>query len=240
MTGESGYSLIFSISLGIFIVGVIVSFFLKKRKAVGTYEWLLPFRTVRCKGTPWRTVSIALIAQGFREGVFAFMIGLMVYISTASEARLGSFVLITSAISLVSFWLTGRFMKPRFRSRAMLMGAFVMTVALIPFFWKVNELTLFIFGISSSMFFPLYSIPILTAVFDLIGGNADSAARREEYIVLRELSLNIGRMLGVLLYIIVVSWSTSAYVLNTLLLLIGSSALVSWWFMRKQLAVKIP
>jgi YQGE family putative transporter len=240
MVGESGYRLVFSLSLGIFVLGVIVSFFLKKRKAVGTYEWLLPLRSIRRKGTPWRTVSLALAAQGLREGVFGFMIGLMVYISTASEARLGSFVLMTSAISLVSFWVTGKFMKPRYRSGAMLLGAAVMTATILPFFWRVNEQTLVIFGIGTSLFFPLYSIPILTSVFDLIGGDAESASRREEYVVLRELSLSVGRMLGVILFIAVVSWSTSTLVLNALLLVIGSSALISWWFMRKQFTAKTP
>ena len=38
----AGYRLIFSISLGIFVLGVVISFFLKKRKVQGTYEWLSP------------------------------------------------------------------------------------------------------------------------------------------------------------------------------------------------------
>jgi YQGE family putative transporter len=59
---------------------------------------------------------------------------------------------------------------------------------------------------------------------------------REEYVVLRELSLNAGRILGVLLFILVVSWSTAPLVLNAMLLLIGSSPLVSWFYMRGQLA----
>jgi YQGE family putative transporter len=234
MAGASGYRLIFSISLGIFMIGVIVSFFLKKRKVAGTYEWLLPIRIVRKQGTPWRLVSAALVAQGFREGVFGFMIGIMVYITTASEARLGSFVLITSSVSLVSFWATGKFMKPRYRNRSMLIGAWVMTIVILPFFWKVNYTTLLIFGVGTSLFIPLYSIPMLSAVYDLIGGNPRSASQREEYIVLRELSLNVGRILGVLLFIAVVSLSTKTIVLNSLLLFIGSSTLVNWWFMRRR------
>ncbi|MBP1993514.1 MFS transporter [Paenibacillus eucommiae] len=239
MAGANGYRLIFSISLGIFLLGILVSFFLKKRKVAGSYEWLLPWRCVKQEGTPWRSVSAALVAQGFREGVFGFMIGLMVYITTASEARLGSFVLITSAVSLFSFWLTGKYMKPAYRSRAMLIGSLAMTALILPFFWKVNFVTLLIFGIGISLFIPLFSIPILSAVFDLIGGNARSASQREEYIVLRELALNIGRILSVLLFIAVVSWSTTPLIINSLLLLVGSSMIISWWFMRKQLAANL-
>jgi YQGE family putative transporter len=172
------------------------------------------------------------VAQGIREGVFAFIIGLMVYMSTASEVRLGTFLLITSGVSLVSFWATGKWMKKRFRSRAMFIGAMAMTVVILPFFWKVNMGTLLIFGVGTALFFPLYTIPVISTVFDLIGGNDRSVSRREEYIVLRELALNAGRILGVLLFIAVVTWSKSTLVLNILLLVIGSFTLLNWWFIR--------
>ncbi|SEB96965.1 MFS transporter [Paenibacillus sp. GP183] len=240
MAGASGYRLIFTLSLGVFMIGVIVSFFLKKRKVAGTYEWLLPIRSISSKDTPWRPVSAALVAQGIREGVFAFLIGLMVYIATASEERLGTFLLITSGVSLISFWATGKWMKKRNRNRAMFIGALAMTIVILPFFWKVNMVTLLIYGIGTALFLPLYSIPVISTVFDLIGGNDQSVSRREEYIVLRELALNAGRMLGVLLFIIVVTWSQSTWVLNVFLLVIGSFTLVNWWFIRKKIAGDSP
>jgi YQGE family putative transporter len=233
----AGYRLIFSISLGIFLLGVIISFFLKKRKVQGTYEWLFPLRCLRQAETPWKRVCLALVFQGVREGVFGFMIALLVYISTSSEASLGSFVLITSAVSLVSFWAAGRFIKPHYRKISMLIGAAMIVSVIIPFFWKMGYSTLLIFGIGASLFFPMYSVPMVSAVFDLIGSNEASAKQREEYIVLRELSLNVGRVCGVLLFICVISWSKAPLVINVLLLIIGSSPLVSWYFMKKQLTV---
>ena len=234
MTGASGYRLMFSISLGIYLVGVLVSFFLKKRKAQGEYDWLLPLRCLRQKG-PWRRVCAALVAQGVREGVFGFMIGLMVYLATRSEAKLGGFSLITSSVALVSYWLAGKFVKPRYRSAAMLAGVCGMVAVIVPFFWKVGYVTLLLFGVSVSLFYPLFTIPMTSTVFDLIGQDEESAKQREEYIVLRELSLNLGRMLGTGLFLGVVSWRTDTLVVNWLLLVIGSSPLASWAFMRKQL-----
>jgi YQGE family putative transporter len=232
----AGYRLIFSISLGIFIVGVIVSFFLKKRKVEGTYEWFLPIRCLRQAKSPWRRVGLALVAQGFREGVFGFLIGLLVYISTSSEASLGRYLFMTSSVSLVSFWAAGKFIKPRYRRGAMLLGALMMVAVIVPFFWKLSFITLLIFGVTVSLFYPLYSIPMMSTVFDLIGTNEGSAKQREEYVVLRELALNIGRVLGVLIFIAIVSWSTAPSVMSLLLLLIGSSPLASWYFMRRQMS----
>ncbi|MCD1259309.1 MFS transporter [Paenibacillus athensensis] len=233
--GVNGYRLIFSLSLGIFVLGVVVSFFLKKRKAEGSYEWLLAVRCLKRKDTPWRRVFAALAAQGVREGVFGFMIGLLVYLATQSEGRLGNFTLVTSSVGLVSYWAVGRYIKPRFRLWAMLVGAGLMVAVIVPFFWQVSYVTLLIFGVTVALVFPLYTIPMVSAVFDLIGSDAESARQREEYVVLRELGLNAGRVVGALLFIAVVSWSTQPKVISTLMLVIGSSPLVSWLFIRKQL-----
>ncbi|MNR23631.1 hypothetical protein D3C85_1406610 [compost metagenome] len=93
------------------------------------------------------------------------------------------------------------------------------------------------FGIGSALFFPMYSIPMVSVVFDLIGSDDESAKQREEYIVLRELSLNVGRVCGVLLFICVISWSKEPLVINILLLAIGSSTFFSWVFIRNKLPV---
>lgn len=236
----AGYRLIFSISLGIFLAGVVISFFLKKRKVQGSYEWMFPVRCLKQRETPWKRVSLALVFQGVREGVFGFMIALLVYISTSSEASLGNFVLITSAVSLVSFWAVGRFIKPRFRKISMMIGAAMVVAIILPFFWSVGWATLLMFGLGSALFFPMYSVPMVSTVFDLIGSTEESAKQREEYIVLRELSLNVGRVCGVLLFIIVISLSKDPLVVNVLLLVIGSSPIFSWYFMKKQLSVIKP
>ncbi|MCR8636542.1 MFS transporter [Paenibacillus radicis (ex Xue et al. 2023)] len=233
MKQTSGYRLIFTISLIVFVLGVIVSFFLKKRKAEGNYEWLLAARCLREKGTAWRTVTAALIAQGVREGVFGFMIALLVYVHTGNEMKLGNFSLVTSTVALFSFMFVGRLIKRKQRKGAMLIGAIMIVLVVVPFFWKVNFTTLLIFGVGVGLFFPLYSIPITSSVFDLIGGNSDSVKRREEFIVLRELALNVGRILGSAVFIIVVSMTKEPLALNLLLLGIGSSPLAAWFFMRK-------
>ena len=53
-----------------------------------------------------------------------------------------------------------------------------------------------------------------------------------EYVVLRELALNAGRMAGTILFILVISLSKDPRVLNLFLLIIGSAPIVSWFFMR--------
>lgn len=232
MTDNKGYMLIFSLSLTIFILGVVISFFLHKRKASGHYEWLYAFRQVR-RDSPWKHVVPALVAQGAREGVFAFIIALLVYIVTQNEQKLGTFSLITSAVALVAFWLVGKWLKPRYRIKAMLWGTMVMMLVILPFYWQLSYTTLLLFGIGTALFFPLFAVPMTSTVFDTIGKNKDSASHKVEFVVLRELGLNMGRVAGTLLFIAVVLWNTDQWVLCTLLLVIGSAPILSWFFMKK-------
>jgi MFS transporter, YQGE family, putative transporter len=236
MNDVTGYRLIFTISLAVFIVGVVVSFFLKKRKVQSHYDWAHTVRKLKKPGGSWRKIFAGLVAQGTREGVFAFIIGLLVYISTGSEASLGNFSLVTSAVGLVSFWIVGRFLKPSYRKWGMLIGALTITGVIVPFFWEVNYMTLLIFGIGVGLFIPLYTVPMTSAVFDMIGMDQESAEQRVEYVVMRELGLNAGRMLGTLLFLAVISISTSPVAMNSLILAIGSSPIVAWFLMKNMVS----
>ncbi|MDQ1910216.1 MFS transporter [Paenibacillus sp. GD4] len=233
MQAANGYRLIFTISLSVFVIGVIISFFLKKRKSEGRYAWLHTWTCLQKKNTAWRTVGLALVAQGVREGVFGFMIALLVYVHTGSEMSLGNFSLITSAVALISFMIIGRVLKPQHRKVAMLIGSAAMVIVILPFFWKVNYWTLLTFGIGVALFFPLFSIPMTSSVFDLIGSDEESVKRREEYVVMRELALNAGRLLGTAVFLIFIAWVKAPAAMNWLLLFIGSSPLAAWFFMRK-------
>ncbi|HZG55299.1 MFS transporter [Paenibacillus sp.] len=235
MPNTTGYRLIFSISLGVFVVGAIVSFFLKRRPALKHYEWLYGIKQLREKDNCWRSAYPALFAQGIREGVFGFLIGLMVYIATKNELQLGNFALMTSAVSLVAFFLAGRLIKPGRRSIPMLVGALAMTLVILPFFWQVSYSTLIFFGIVVALFYPLYSIPITSTIFDMIGQNTESAEHRVEYVVLRESALNLGRILGTIAFIAVVSYTKKPAHITTLMLILGSAPIFSWLFIRKHL-----
>ncbi|WP_256217435.1 MFS transporter [Paenibacillus sp. OV219] len=237
--GERGYSIIFTVSSVIFAVAVVLSFWLKKRESSGTYEWFHGFRVLREHGNHWRLAVPAIIAQGVREGVFMFFIGLLVYIATKNEGKLGNFSLITSLVALVSFWLIGRMLKPNRRRVAMMIGSIAITAIVVVLFMPLNYRTLLIFGLGTALFMPLYIIPMTSAVFDLIGRDEDSAKQREEFVILREAGLTVGRVIGVTAYLIVLPFiDRSPYVVPSLMLAVGAFPILGWLLMRPLLRTK--
>lgn len=232
MQGETGYRLIFTLSLIIFSMSVILSFWLKKRKAQGVYNWKHGLQQLTQKGNPWRRMLPAIAAQGVREGVFMFLVGLTVYVATQNESKLGTYSLITSLVALISFWLVGRMLNKSNRKLAMLIGVLMIAVVILPLFWKVSYATLLMLGIGTSLFMPLYIIPMTSRVFDLIGQSEESAREREEFIVLREAGLVIGRVIGLSSYLIVLPLNHSALAITWLLFAVGVVPIAGWWFMK--------
>src|SRR5690625_2655849 len=83
-----GYMTVFSISLGLFVLAVVASLFLRRREASGKYE----LKKVIQKFLPdsnWRNILLAYMCQGVREGIFVFIISIWVFIITNSEFAVG-------------------------------------------------------------------------------------------------------------------------------------------------------
>ncbi|WP_106766610.1 MFS transporter [Paenibacillus faecalis] len=238
LSGERGYRLIFTMSMVIFGLTVLLSFFLKKRKVSGKYNWTEGINRLKETDGIWRLAMGGLVMQGVREGVFSFLIYLLVYSATSQEARLGQFMLITSAVSLVSYWAAGKWFKPDFRSYGMLAGAVIMLLVILPLLWRVNYTTLLIFGVGTSLFIPLYMLPAIAVSFDLMGTSRKNAEKRVELVVVREICLMLGRIAGLLIFIAVLSFRQDPLTVTLLLLVLGMSPIGAWVFMRKLMKSK--
>ena len=238
LQGDRGYRLIFTISMVIFGCTAVLSFFLKKRPASGQYEWLEGIRRLRDEDGTWRSAIAGLAMQGIREGVFSFLIALLVFTATNQESRLGQYMLITSAVSLVSYWAAGKWLKPAYRSPGMIAGAVIMVLVVVPLLWKVNYMTLLVLGIGTSLFMPLFMLPAVSVSFDLMGTSRKTAEKKVELVVVREISLMTGRIAGLFIFIAVLSFRKDPWILTLLLLVLGASPIGTWLFLRKILNIR--
>jgi len=239
--GELGYRIMFMVSLAIFTAGFFVSFRLRNRAPEGEgYDWRLPARIWKMReGSAWRPVLGGLAFQGLRETVFTVMISLLVFIQTGSEMKLGNFSLITQLVAFGSFYVTGRWLKAEWRQTGMLIGTVCLALAIVPLFFWSGYGALLTFGIGTWLFLPLFIVPMTSSVFDLIGTRRESVRSRAEYVVLRELGLNAGRIAGMIIYIVTLSASSAPPVIRWLMLITGSTPFISWLFMRKRLTPQL-
>ena len=232
LVNTKGYSIVFGISLTLFALAVTFSFFLKRRPANGKYD----FKRIiaeRKNNHNWRMVTNAHVCQGLREGIFAFMISVLVFLSTGTEMALGTYGLINSAVAFVSYFVVSRLMKKEYRLKSILIGGILLYAALFLIAFDVTYTKLIIYAVTIAIAYPLLLVPYSSITYDVIGTGWKAAEMRIEYIVVREVYLNAGRVLSILLFLIMVSTMDTKQSLPILFLVLGAGHTFIYFFIRR-------
>ncbi|MFY0757562.1 MFS transporter [Metabacillus dongyingensis] len=230
--GDIGYKSIFSISLGLFFCAVILSLFLKRRHAHGRYL-LLDVLKERKRNVNWRMITNAHFFQGIREGTFIFVIGVLVFITTGSEFALGKYGLINSAVAFIFYYLATRLITKKMRKKSILIGGILLYASIFLLLFDLTYPKLIMYAIVIAIAYPMLLVPYISLTYDVIGRSWNAAEARIEYIVVRELFLNLGRITSILLFILAVTFFDEKQSIPILLAVIGSGHSFIYFFIRK-------
>ncbi|WP_163970011.1 MFS transporter [Oceanobacillus halotolerans] len=231
MTDNAGYTTIFTISFILFICAVATSFFIKRRKAEGSFY----FRRIleeRRHNKNWRRVLNAHTFQGLREGIFVFVISIWVFLVTGSEFSLGMFNLVLSGLSFVCYFIVTKFIKPSLRKRAILAGAVILYGSIFIILFDITYTQLIIYAILIGIAYPIINVPYASLTYDVIGKAWKAKDLRVEYIVVRELFINIGRVFSILTFLVTVMLANAENVIPYLLVIFGTGHLFIYFFMK--------
>ncbi|WP_042345924.1 MFS transporter [Bacillus massiliigorillae] len=226
-----GYSIIFGISMLLFAIAVVLSFFIKRRHAHGKYYFWRIIQE-RKNNRNWNKILLAHICQGWREGTFTFIVSVFIFISTGSELSLGTFGLINSGIGLFTYYAASRFIKKENRNKAILLGGLGLFVSIFLLIFKVTYFNLLLYGALIAVFYPLLLVPYVSLSYDVIGTSWKAAEMRVEYIVVRDLYLNIGRVLSILLFLISISFFNMKQIIPYLLFILGAGHLFIYFLVK--------
>ncbi|MBS4222437.1 MFS transporter [Lederbergia citrea] len=225
-TSNIGYTLIFVISLVLFSAAVLLSFYIKRRPASGTYL----FRRIileRKHNNNWRLVTNAHFLQGMREGTFVFVISVFVFIATKNELALGAFGLLNAGVSFIVYTLATRLIKKEKRKKVMVFGGLLLYSAIFLIVFDPTYTRLLIYGALVGIGYPLMLVPYSSTTYDVIGKSWKAGEMRIEYIVVRELFLNIGRITSILAFIAAIYFYKPSTSIPILLILIGTGHLLA-------------
>jgi MFS transporter, YQGE family, putative transporter len=228
----TGYSIVFGISLALFALAVFLSFSLKPRPANGKYC----FKRIldeRKQNENWRLITNAHFFQGLREGTFLFIISVFVYLSTGSELALGTFGLINSGISFIAYYAASRLIKKNKRKKAILLGGIILYLAVLLIVWDINYIKLLIYAAMIAVAYPILLVPYMSTTYDIIGTAWKAAEMRIEYIVVREIYINMGRIVSILSFLAAVTWFDEKQSIPILLLFLGAGHSFIYFFVRR-------
>ncbi|MBT2685705.1 MFS transporter [Bacillus sp. ISL-37] len=228
----TGYTVVFGLSLGLFSIAVLLSFFLKRRPAHGKY-WFQRIITERKHDKNWRMVTNAHFFQGLREGVFVFIVSVFVFIATDSEMALGTYGLINSGISFLAYYFVSRMLKKEYRKKAILVGGVILFLAIFLIVFQVTYFRLLLYAALIAVAYPLLLVPYASMTYDVIGRGWKAAEMRIEYIVVRELFLNLGRIASIVLFLASIHIFNEERAIPILLVILGSGHTLIYFFIRK-------
>ncbi len=228
----TGYSIVFGISLTLFAAAVFLSFFLKRRPAHGKY-WFVRILSERKQNKNWRMVTNAHFFQGLREGIFAFMISVLVFLSTGTEMALGTYGLINSGVAFVAYFAVSRLIKKEQRLKSILIGGLILYASIFLIAFDVTYTRLLIYAATIAIAYPLLLVPYLSITYDVIGSGWKAAEMRVEYIVVREIYLNVGRVFSILLFLIMINIMDVKQGLPILFLVLGAGHSLIYLFVRR-------
>ncbi|MBO1512305.1 MFS transporter [Metabacillus bambusae] len=227
----TGYTTIFSISLLLFSGAVVLSFFLKRRPAEGDYLFKRIFNE-RKKDRNWKMITSAHFFQGLREGTFAFVIGVFVFIATGSELALGKFGLVNSSAAFIAYFLATRIIKKTKRKMFILMGGIFLYLSIYVILFDLSYQRLLIYAVLIAFGYPMLFVPYASITYDVIGRAWNITKARIEYIVVKEIFLNSGRIVSILGFIVAVTLFNEKQSIPILLAIIGAGHLIIYFFVR--------
>ncbi len=227
---SKGYTIVFAMSLAIFVVLILVSLLLRSKEYYGKK---LDFRCVlraHCDG--WKELRRSITVWGIRDVVIGFLISILLFKTAGTELAVGKLSTLAALILSCAYIAEQKLIKPKRRVFSMYMGAILMFIGVLGLVIKINYGTLLFYILLDALFLPFFMVPLSSASFNIVNRNHEEDLRIE-YVINKEIALNTGRIASTVLLILLLSYIKYDRAMNYFLLFIGSAQLVSVFFLRK-------
>ncbi len=226
----SGYYIIFACSLVLFITAVILSFSMKSTPIKRPYKIE---DLIFTKNKKWKDTMIAFLFLSGKDTIAMFLIGILVFKSTGSEFSLGKYTMFVAIATITTAWLLGKFSKPHTRQGYVLSGAILAFASAFLLMYKINFITLLIYGIVGAIADYLVRIPISAHALDVISLDAKASERKMEYIVARDVPIAIGRITMLIVFVLFLQYMPLSGI-KAIIMLISIFPFGVYWAMYKR------
>jgi YQGE family putative transporter len=233
---RGSYYLSFSIATFIFLLAVIIAGKLKTDKE--KLDFSLRGLSLKSLGKNWWTVRLMSIIDGFPNGIFILTWSVLAFEFFGGEVGVGWFNGLLGMTGVLAGYFAGRLARPERRLIAATAGTVIFVVG-----------TLF-FGLNFSLL-AFYLLGILVAIGDLFVWTVEypvilkemekghlTRKKRYYYLVDQETFLNLGRMMGLTMFILLSSFFAFALVYRMMFIIIALSSIFLLLTIRKLIKAK--
>lgn len=197
--GTGGYRVMFSLAM---VIAVFTIWLSTRMDPIVAPSGKTDYRSAlrMClKDRLYRNLCLCEALKGIREGTLGFFLNILLFQIITNEMIVGVNSLLGSLSSILASALYGKLVRANTRLKSVWISFCVLMVAAMMLFLKLNTATLLIFSIINSLFGTYLVSPVYTTFIAGICVSDDSKALQSEILAVREWSLNIGRIGGVII-----------------------------------------
>jgi MFS family permease len=199
LNGMTGYYVVFGATCVFFILAFFVSLRVKvKPVASNSFFW----EVVKHPSAEWRKMYKVMFADGIVSGVYTtFLITMMTFKVAGGEFSLGVFNTAAQIVSMLAFYALAKYSIPDYRIRIFTIGAvgILLGSVLISAFPVIVSLVLF--AIIQPVSMNMISTSMNAMIYASIEKDPQYKDKRLDYIIIREIPLGIGRIIGVAMFL---------------------------------------
>ncbi|NIK78769.1 YQGE family putative transporter [Paenibacillus castaneae] len=225
-----GYPLVFGAAFLCFLLSMLASFQLPDETSREPFQVRSMLGILR--QAKWRRLTFAFVALAFREGVLSAAIGLWVFVSTQNEGTTGQFAFLTTLLSVVSFYVVGRFAQEHHHRGLLAAGTVLFSLSMVGISIHMNQSTLLLYWIMDSISRPIFDTPFNTLTYNYVSRFDLGGKISTELVVWREIALSVGRISSVGMLVMLYKWTDPALTLGLflgLIFLVGLLPLLLVW-----------
>lgn len=201
MPGNWGYQVMFAAGMIFVAIQFVLATRLtleegsKDRKRKSRYKQT--FQLFREKQT-LRFMLYAEAIRGARDGIFAFILNMMLFEIIADERLTGINTFLTGIMAIIGSWVYGRFVQPRIRGKYMNISITIILVFTSFLFYKMNAATLMIFTAINAFFQLFINNTNNSNTYDVTSQTKETLLCTREIYGIREVALAVGRIAGLI------------------------------------------
>src|SRR5699024_6857821 len=125
-----------------------------------------------------------------------------------------------------------KIIHPKYRKIAIFIGSMMISLSVFIILFQLSYVLLIVYAIVIGIFYPVLNVPLNSMAYDVIGTSLYAKELRIEYVVILEVFVNIGRLISVSIFIVLLFLYQSTVPIPYLLAIFSQSYWLIYLFIR--------
>lgn len=197
--GMFGYYIVFIATCVFFFISFCVSLKVKGSPVTAkSYFW----DVIKDPSREWKKMYKVMFADGIVSGVYStFLITMITFAVAGGEFSLGVYNMAAEIVAIIAFYVLAKFSNPKYRMAIFAIGSISIFLSSVLLAASQVFISLIIFGIVSPVAQNMITTSMNAMIYESIEKDPYYKERRLDYIIIREIPLGVGRIIGVFIFL---------------------------------------